>query len=73
MRLEAGNRKWAVRVGNETGSEDRKRGLEAGNWKRRPETRLGSRKREAKTGNEAWKPETGSEDRKREVKSGKSR
>ncbi len=53
--MEAGNRKWAVRVGNETGSwkletgsEDRKRGLEAGNWKRRPETGSEIRKEQMK-------------------------
>ncbi len=48
--MEAGNRKWAVRVGNETGS--RKLGAKIGNEAWKPETGSEDRKRGLEAGNE---------------------
>ena len=48
--MEAGNRKWAVRVGNEIGS--RKREAKTGNEAWKPETGSEDRKRGLEAGNE---------------------
>ena len=66
--MEAGNRKWAVRVGNETGSW--KREAKTGNEAWKPETGSEDRKRGLEAGNGKRRPETRLGSRKREVKIG---